>query len=676
MAMQPPSIRRPSTLTGPLSSMVQSQGRSLAEIKKQRAAAAANPMILRLLLGQDFMSVPQPPPVQQTTPTPPPRPEVTLRGRLPDLARDPSTGQRIFPNDMGQPDRVVVTGLPLTKGLRPATMNVVPTVPTFSPSPAPQQPEMVRDNALLRGIGTFLGFIPRGGTRGDTTEMIADFARGLLGEEPISMVEAARNDKLAEEMLRRALATGDPEQIALLSPDMALQLKRLGTFEEDRAIAAAGREMQRQIDQAALDQTLEDNRIKSASRFVSAAKIEAENDPALFAKLMQQAAQEQPNLFTQSELRMALMPNGADALNKYFSTIRTGTGSLPKPIAINDPDLGPVMMDPATMQILTGANGEPMRPYQAPRNRVVEVAPGVFADVDPLTGTVTPVSPDAGVAQAAGVPATGITPGGVGQPVNVQPTPPLRPSTQDFVTLPPTPTAQTFEQAIQQSEQAVASARAYGAEQGRRAAEQQDQFIQRQGELSPFLSRIEDVLAMRDEDLDLIVGAPNLSKILSGGAGFLGAFVPGSPAAQAALLLDGLAGSIRLQGFLSVKGAGQVTEAESKFAAEALANLEGGRFAGVKGLRAELTKLYNTMLAELQTRQARLDALGANQSPEFSLGTSEENIRTLREMYPSVFTQKRSFITGSTSSGAQTGAAAGAPSGRKLVLKDGKLVLQ
>ena len=668
MAMQPTRTRPPVAVRGALAAMLQKPG--------VRNALRTNPTISAMM--QQYMSVPQPPPMQAVPPTPP-TPSMTapmapaapsgatIRGRLPDLARGPD-GRLIFP--VAPPPQIALDARPSAASMLPAFAPTLPPMATAAmpqtmsmPSARPASQQPTRDNALLRGIATFLGFIPQGGTRGDTTEMIADFARGLLGENPIRQVEAEYNAGMAEEMLRRAMASGDMDQIAALSPEMALQLKRLGTFEEDRAIAAQERDMQRMVDQLALDQSRETNRINSASRVVAAAKAEAGTDPARFAMLINQAAQEQPNLFTNSELRIAAQPQGYDALSRYFAAIRTGTGSAPKPIEINHPTLGAVMLDPSTGQIMTDpATGQPLRPFEP--MRVLNQAPGVNVTFNPADGTsyLTPMATGAGFAPQPAIAATPPSVGVAPQPgVAVQPAPapapapqtPLRGATQDVVTEPlPQPVGQTLQQAVIEAEAAKARATTQATERAKMEVVQIDEFLKRQGEMSPFLSRMEQVLSISDDDLNLIMGMPGFGKALQGG---LGSFtIPGSQAAAIAVPVEALMSELRLAGFQAIKGAGQVTEAESKFAAEGLANLMAGRYSGAKEFRQEVERIYNTMLAELQTRQARLAALRSGQSFEFATGTSEENILRLREMYPNVFQRKSTFVN--PNAAASTGA--------------------
>lgn len=77
-----------------------------------------------------------------------------------------------------------------------------------------------------------------------------------------------------------------------------------------------------------------------------------------------------------------------------------------------------------------------------------------------------------------------------------------------------------------------------------------------------------------DPALDAIFGSPTLKKMLTnGGFGAFGA-IPGTPAADAAANVKALVSQLRSQAYETLKGGGAITENESKFASEALANLE------------------------------------------------------------------------------------------------------
>jgi hypothetical protein len=95
---------------------------------------------------------------------------------------------------------------------------------------------------------------------------------------------------------------------------------------------------------------------------------------------------------------------------------------------------------------------------------------------------------------------------------------------------------------------------------------------------------------------------------------------------------NGLLKDVRQIGFDRLKGAGQVTEAESKFAADAIANLEGGRYANAAELRREINSVRSMLLLAITTRNARDRALAAGDLA-LATDTSERAIMLLREKY-------------------------------------------
>jgi hypothetical protein len=486
-------------------------------------------------------------------------------------------------------------------------------------------------DTLLRGIGSFLGYIPQSGTRGDRTEMIADFARGLLGEKPIREEEAELNQRMAEEMLRRALATGDVDEIARLDPDMAMKLQEFGTFDEDRANIRQTRLTQKQIDDAAI----EENRVLSARRVVEGLYEATGGDPAAFSAAVQQIAQENPNVFNQVELGLASNPDG---MRRYFSVAATGTGSRSKPYAVNTAQYGPIMYDPNTGQFMFDDNGQPVRPFADEQFK--ELAEGVYRTFDPVTrqlrqpmydqftGQPLPVAPTAGPSgtdvTGAGFPAP---PGGA--------TPVQAPGVQ---------TAQTLQDEVVDAQSRVAGAKAGAETRARLNVEIFDEMIKNEAPLAAFLNAIEEFEMLPDEDIDLITGMPDFSKAARGGVGGVSfkpsaededpspPSAPGSPAARVALAYKTVASKLRLAGFNSVRGAGQVTQAESKFAGEALAALRDGRWSSTEDLMNIINDLKTTVILAQQTQQARLAALNAGET-EIAMDPSDAAIQYLRDKY-------------------------------------------
>lgn len=85
------------------------------------------------------------------------------------------------------------------------------------------------------------------------------------------------------------------------------------------------------------------------------------------------------------------------------------------------------------------------------------------------------------------------------------------------------------------------------------------------------LSRIDALIS--NPNLDAIFGLPNLSRLDTGGFGAAGV-VPGSPAADALAQLNETIGDVQTAAYESLRGGGQITEAEREAIAQGLANLE------------------------------------------------------------------------------------------------------
>ena len=503
-------------------------------------------------------------------------------------------------------------------------------------APAAPRPPEKRMDTLLRGIGNFLGYIPQGGSRGDRTEMIADFARGLLGEKPIREEEAELNQRMAEEMLRRALATGDVNEIARLDPDMAMKLQEFGTFDEDRADIRQTRLTQKQIDEAAI----EENRILQARRVVEGLYEATDGDPERFAAAIQQISQEQPNIFNSIETGLAQNPDG---MRRYFAVAATGTGSRSKPYAVNTAQYGPIMYDPNTGQFMLDDNGQPVRPYADEQFK--ELTQGVYRTFDPVsrqlrqpvydqfTGQPLPVAP------AAGPPGTDVIGAGFPAPPG-EATPVSAPGVQ----APAVQTAQTLQDEIVDAQSRAAEAKAGAEARGRLKVEIFDEMIKNEAPLAAFLNAIEEFEKLPDEDIGLITGMPDFGKAARGGVGGVSfkpsaededpapPSAPGTPAAKVARLYKEVASKLRLAGFNSVRGAGQVTQAESKFAGEALGALRDGRWSSTEDLMDIINNLKTTVILAQQTQQARLAALNAGET-SVAMDPSDEAIKYLRDKY-------------------------------------------
>lgn len=121
----------------------------------------------------------------------------------------------------------------------------------------------------------------------------------------------------------------------------------------------------------------------------------------------------------------------------------------------------------------------------------------------------------------------------------------------------------------------------------------------------------------RAADVKSILGVPGAFDLAKGGFGRFGA-IPGTTAAGVAVDLEGLDGDIRSQAFETLKGGGQITEKESEFARDAIANLS--RDAPFPQFQRELADLREYLLslrraAEIRARGGKVPDLTQN-APE------------------------------------------------------------
>jgi hypothetical protein len=132
---------------------------------------------------------------------------------------------------------------------------------------------------------------------------------------------------------------------------------------------------------------------------------------------------------------------------------------------------------------------------------------------------------------------------------------------------------------------------------------------QSQAEIQNALEKFDDTLMrinqLKTQDLEggqAAFGMPGWG-MFQGGFGVFGT-KPGSEAADYVSRLEGLQGDIRSQAYETLKGGGQITEAESKFAAEAYANLS--RWSSWERYQEELNDLeaYMIRLRDAATRRA------------------------------------------------------------------------
>ena len=104
-------------------------------------------------------------------------------------------------------------------------------------------------------------------------------------------------------------------------------------------------------------------------------------------------------------------------------------------------------------------------------------------------------------------------------------------------------------------------------------------------------------------DLEAVTGMPTMRGITRGGLGGVAPPVPGSPAAGALVQLKRLADQTRLRAYETLRGAGQITEAESLFGANAEAALD--RINSYDGLVAELNRYRSSLRTALNSAEER-----------------------------------------------------------------------
>lgn len=149
------------------------------------------------------------------------------------------------------------------------------------------------------------------------------------------------------------------------------------------------------------------------------------------------------------------------------------------------------------------------------------------------------------------------------------------------------------------------------------------------------IGRVDQILNADPDALASLFGVPSLSGLAKGGAGLFGE-LPGSEAADVAKNLRALASQLRSQAFETLKGGGHITEIESQFAAEALANLE--RAQSVKSAKAELNRLKFILESGLERAREQASAGGSGtdtaasrsvDGPDFSETSDDELLAIL-----------------------------------------------
>lgn len=101
-----------------------------------------------------------------------------------------------------------------------------------------------------------------------------------------------------------------------------------------------------------------------------------------------------------------------------------------------------------------------------------------------------------------------------------------------------------------------------------------------------------------------VVGGPDFAKLFRhGGLGGLGPTVPGTPAAEYRRDIVGLQADALKSAFATLKGGGQITEKESQFAADAIANLD--RTVSFEAFEKELRRARNYFVLLRQNAERR-----------------------------------------------------------------------
>jgi hypothetical protein len=139
-----------------------------------------------------------------------------------------------------------------------------------------------------------------------------------------------------------------------------------------------------------------------------------------------------------------------------------------------------------------------------------------------------------------------------------------------------------------------------------------------------------------------VFGIPSPSDVLQGGFGQFGTW-PSSKAADFVFNLENLAADVRSNAFETLKGGGQITEAESKFAADAIAALS--RSTSYGEFQRELRRLRAYMAALKDAANGRINGAATETVPwddgaEVKRGTDEDpnytrkNGTGIRQIYP------------------------------------------
>ena len=126
-------------------------------------------------------------------------------------------------------------GMPdyITKLFSGQSKDAAPPPETMAAPGAPT-PQRGMGDRIGRGLASFLGFVPEGGYDRSPEQGVANFARALLGYKPGRQANEDYLQLTREDQLRKALETGNVDEIAKLDPKTANEVFTLG---EDRGAA-------------------------------------------------------------------------------------------------------------------------------------------------------------------------------------------------------------------------------------------------------------------------------------------------------------------------------------------------------------------------------------------------------------------------------------------------------
>jgi len=230
---------------------------------------------------------------------------------------------------------------------RPVSPSSRPVGPSNRPV-GPVAPESFGSKAG-RAFSGLMGFVPKGGTRGDAADGFANIGRALMGLNSVQQMESDYNDSVAPEQLRRALATGDIEAIKRLDPDSAARVQGVdkNTYNQGRqkslddAIAGGNFADVARIDPET-GNVIENQNFKrdneklvGAGRAVQALQSIIQSNPGNKEQAVKKFLEQNPDTFTQSQMdaynqggipALSAMVGGGGALSGKDRYLSVGGG--------------------------------------------------------------------------------------------------------------------------------------------------------------------------------------------------------------------------------------------------------------------------------------------------------------------------------------------------------------